>query len=158
MPVFARRATSKGCSCAQGAHQDAQKFTTDTWPCPRSAPLKPATGLAPSANPSNAGRAICGAGLPIRADGKREGSPLFRASAKMTVMAAKMPSGHSSVWGRPSRALRPIGGESCILTFISGGRGMGAATHATCLQIIEETLLAAPIEDEPQRKQGQDAG
>src|SRR6185436_12843433 len=82
-----------GCSRRQGPHQEAQIFTTETPPALRSADAR--LGIFESAM---AGRLKSGAGFPMSADGRAEGSPdspfqNTRASpAKITIGRSARPS------------------------------------------------------------------
>jgi len=73
-------AISIGCSSRQGTHQEANTFRSVGSPWASAALLKPATG-APSSpfRPSSGGRVKSGTGLPMSAEGRRDGSPVWSA-------------------------------------------------------------------------------
>src|SRR5580765_8181543 len=70
MSVRLESSSRKGCSRRHGPHQEAQIFTTEILPDLRSAEVRP--GIFESAM---AGRIKSGTGLPIRAEGRFDGSP-----------------------------------------------------------------------------------
>jgi hypothetical protein len=98
-PVRAFSSISNGCSCTHGTHQEAQKLTMETLPEARSRLVKPGTAPLSSRRASSGGKSVAGAGLPISAEGSREGSPERRANANSPAMAANNRSGTT----RPSR-------------------------------------------------------
>ena len=67
-------ASRNGTSSAQGTHHDAQTLTKVTLSL-NAALLSPGTGLPSTVSPGSGGRSVTGAGLPINADGSRDGSP-----------------------------------------------------------------------------------
>ncbi len=67
-------ASSSGASSWQGTHHDAQTFTRLTLPA-NVALLRPGTALPFTSSPGTGGSSVGGTGLPISADGSREGSP-----------------------------------------------------------------------------------
>src|SRR6202012_3478485 len=90
---------SSGASSWQGTHQEAQTLSRLTLPL-NMLGSRPGTWLPPATRPSSAGKAVCGAGRPIRADGILEGSPSRRPNQNKAASATKPISGRAISQGR----------------------------------------------------------
>src|ERR1700674_3057360 len=101
MPTICSRlsrpsSVKSGASSWQGTHHDAQTLTTLTLPL-NTEGSSPGTCAPLLTSPSNAGRAVGGAGWPIRADGIRDGSPLPSRNQKIAASTAKATSGNAII-------------------------------------------------------------
>ena len=164
MPGSWLSASSRGCSTWHSTHHEANTLTMVGSPWARSAAAKPGTAVPSAIRPSIAGRLKSGTGLPISAEGRREGSPPCSAYQNRPASTAKISKGSAGPSRRKdgARVASVMVGVSAACRPCSPGlcwRAGRAPPDPFSLKLGDEApLLAVVLDDEQSERRHRDEG